>query len=105
MRTLVVGASGELGSAIARRLARGKHQLVLHGYSDHLALNSVADEVGAIDIAYVDARSEQAIRDAVVQAASSGPLNGLVYAAGINPTAATVANTSSEDWINTIAIN
>ena len=46
-RALVTGASGALGSAIARRLAADGAALLLHGHSRPDALQALADEITA----------------------------------------------------------
>ena len=46
-RALVTGASGALGSAIARRLAAQGAHLLLHGHSRPDALQALGDEIRA----------------------------------------------------------
>ncbi|MDX6269289.1 MAG: hypothetical protein QOD28_512 [Acidobacteriota bacterium] len=105
MKTLVIGASGELGAAIARTLAAEQHELILHGHKNVIGLNNLADEIGATATLECDVRDEEQVRTLIHQANVQGPISGLVYTAGINPTAETIANTSTDVWSDTIAIN
>lgn len=105
MKTLIIGASGELGTAIAHILAAKGHNLVLHGHSNVTHLNNIADEVGALTVVTGDMKEEEQIKSVIEQSNSPDKISGLVYAAGINPTADTVENTSSAIWADTLAVN
>ena len=105
--TIVLGATGEMGSAIARALAQKDHLLVLHGLSDEQKLEALRAEleVPRERCLLADVRDESAIRDLVVRAAEFGPVGGLVYAVGWNPTAAKVTEIDASVWADTLAVN
>jgi NAD(P)-dependent dehydrogenase (short-subunit alcohol dehydrogenase family) len=105
MRILIVGASGELGTAVARRLAKEGHQLVLHAHSNLAVLNRVADELDVSQRIAADVTSEIEVRDLIEKAADRDGIDGIVYTAGVNPTAVRIADTTLEDWNRTLAVN
>jgi NAD(P)-dependent dehydrogenase (short-subunit alcohol dehydrogenase family) len=75
-RYLIVGAHGGIGEALARRLAREGHDLVLTGRQTE-AIEALAGELGATAVV------GDALTDAEAFAAAGGAaLHGLVYAVG-----------------------
>jgi NAD(P)-dependent dehydrogenase (short-subunit alcohol dehydrogenase family) len=102
-RALVVGASGELGRSVARELANRGFELVVHGHSNRRRLHDTADEVGAIDVVEGDLREERDV--AALGARIDGPLHALAFCAGVNPTAASLANLDTADWDEIFAVN
>lgn len=105
--TIVFGASGEMGSAIARTLAKDGHRLFLHGNRNQSKLKALATELGVPEerCALADVREDQQVLAVVRAAETNGPLSGLVYAVGWNPTAATIDETTVDDWCDTLDIN
>lgn len=100
---LVIGASGAIGSATARRLADAGATLVLAG-RDEAALDAVAADTGG-KARVVDAREIEQVRalvDEVVQ--EYGQLDGVANLAGsvlLKP----AHLTSEQEWLDTIATN
>ncbi len=100
---LVIGASGAIGSATARRLADAGATLVLAG-RDEAALDAVAADTGG-KARTVDARDIEQVRalvDEVVQ--EYGQLDGVANLAGsvlLKP----AHLTSEQEWLDTIATN
>ena len=100
---LVIGASGAIGSATARRLADAGATLVLAG-RDEAALDAVASDTGG-KARVVDARQIDqvgALVDEVVQ--EYGQLDGVANLAGsvlLKP----AHLTSEQEWLDTIATN
>jgi 3-oxoacyl-[acyl-carrier protein] reductase len=105
MKTLIIGASGELGEAIAHKLSNEKHKLILHGYSNLTRLNNIADEVGAEAVFTGDMKDEEQVKTIIENSNKSENISGIVYSAGINPTADTLENTSSKIWNETLSVN
>jgi 3-oxoacyl-[acyl-carrier protein] reductase len=87
-RALVTGASGALGSAIARRLAAQGAHLLLHGHSRPEALQAIADEIraagGQADCVLFDISSDTATADACTQMLAGGAVQIIVNNAGIH---------------------
>lgn len=100
---LIVGASGSIGSATARRLGTRGATLVLAG-RDEDALRSLADETGG-EVRTVDARSITEVGDlidAVVE--THGRIDGVANLAGsvlLKP----AHLTTEDEWMETIATN
>jgi 3-oxoacyl-[acyl-carrier protein] reductase len=87
-RALITGASGALGSAIARRLAGDGAQLLLHGNSRPEVVAALADEIraagGQAEPLVFDLGSDSASADAVAQMLAGGPVQIIVNNAGIH---------------------
>ena len=90
-RALVTGASGALGSAIARRLAAAGATVLLHGNSRPELLQQLASEIdgaggaaGAAQAWPFDITSDTACADAVQRMLQDGPLQIIVNNAGIH---------------------
>lgn len=87
-RALVTGASGALGSAIARRLASAGATVLLHGNSRPELLQALAAEItGAGGLAEpwtFDITSDQACAEAVARMLTGGPVQVIVNNAGIH---------------------
>mgnify|MGYP000864577673 CR=1 FL=1 len=87
-RALVTGASGELGSAIARRLARDGATVLLHGNSRPDALQSLAGEIaaagGAAEPWVFDITDDAACADATARMLQAGAVQVVVNNAGIH---------------------
>lgn len=87
-RALVTGASGALGSAIARRLAAAGASVLLHGNSRPELLQTLAAEIGATggeaEAWTFDITSDAACSDAVGRMLAGGALQIIVNNAGIH---------------------
>ena len=87
-RALVTGASGALGSAIARRLAADGASVLLHGNSRPEAVNALADEIraagGQAEPLVFDLTSDVACAEAVALMLATGPVQIIVNNAGIH---------------------
>src|SRR5215813_599535 len=102
MRTVIFGASGDLGAALADSLAARGHQLILHGHDHAAKLEEVATRVGAEQTYCVDVTSESAVREMFD---SIGGLDGVVYCVGVNPRADDVATLAVDVWRRTLDVN
>jgi 3-oxoacyl-[acyl-carrier protein] reductase len=87
-RALVTGASGALGSAIARRLAAQGAHVLLHANGGAAAVQALADELRgaghAAEPVVFDLTSDSACADATAQMLAAGPVQIVVNNAGVH---------------------
>ncbi|MBL8302110.1 MAG: 3-oxoacyl-ACP reductase FabG [Ideonella sp.] len=87
-RALVTGASGALGSAIARRLARDGASLLLHANARPEAVQALADEIraagGAAATWVFDLTDGTACAEACAAMLADGPVQVIVNNAGVH---------------------
>ncbi len=87
-RALVTGASGALGSAIARRLAADGAHVLLHGHSRPAALQQLADDLqaagGSAEALLFDIADDHAVQQAIATMLQGGPVQIVVNNAGIH---------------------
>ena len=103
---LVTGASGGIGSAVARELAAEGARVALHYHRNREAAETLADELGGVALA-ADLRDE-AEADALVPAAveALGRLDACVANAGVWPSEdVPVAQLGLDRWRATIDAN
>jgi NAD(P)-dependent dehydrogenase (short-subunit alcohol dehydrogenase family) len=83
---VVIGA-GQIGLAIARRVAAGKHVLLadLHKESADAAAEVLADVGYAVSVATVDVSSRDVVHALVETATGLGDVTGVIHAAGVSP--------------------
>ncbi len=79
-RIAILGATGTIGSTLARRLVRGGHDLVLLGRNPE-KLSPLASELGQPS-AQFDSRSSAALEDAIQTALAGDTCSGLVNCIG-----------------------
>ncbi|MDP1899790.1 MAG: 3-oxoacyl-ACP reductase FabG [Rubrivivax sp.] len=87
-RALVTGASGALGSEIARRLAADGARVILHGHSRPEVLHALADEIvaagGQAEICLFDITSDESTATACARLLEAGAVQIIVNNAGIH---------------------
>jgi len=87
-RTLVTGASGALGAAIARRLARDGASVLLHANSRPEAVAQLAEEIraagGQAEPVVFDITDAEAARAACERMLAAGPVQLIVNNAGVH---------------------
>ena len=107
-RALVTGASGALGSAIARRLAADGAQLLLHGNSRPEALQLLAEEIsaagGSAQPCVFDLSDDQATAAAVAEMLKGGAVQIIVNNAGVHDDAV-FPGMKAEQWYRVIDVS
>lgn len=105
-RALVTGASGELGSAIARRLARDGLHVIVHANSRLEAATALAGEIqaagGSAEAIAFDVTDRAAAQAAIEKLLEAGPVQVLVNNAGVHDDAVFPA-LREEQWQRVIA--
>ena len=107
-RALVTGASGAIGSAIARRLAADGATVLLHGNSRPDAVLALADAIrsagGQADACVFNLSDDAATAAAVAQMLVGGPVQILVNNAGIHDDAV-FPGMKKDQWHNVIDVS
>ncbi len=80
---LITGGASGLGGATARLLAREGASVVLADVNAQAGERTAAEIGGRARFVHTDVTSEDSVRRAVASAQTSGPLRGLVNAAGV----------------------
>ncbi len=100
--TVIVGGTGGIGAAIARRL-RAKGEVVHLVGRDEEKLAALADAIGADD-SVADVSDAAGLTAAVDAIAAAGPIKGLVYAVG-TITVKPLASLTAEEMVRDFTIN
>jgi 3-oxoacyl-[acyl-carrier protein] reductase len=107
-RALVTGASGAIGSAIARRLARDGAHVLLHANSRPDAVQALADTIraggGSAEPIVVDLTDAGATRDACNRMLAAGPVQVIVNNAGVHDDAV-FPGMRAEQWHRVIDVS
>ena len=102
---LVLGATGDLGSAVARRLSAEGTPTILHAYSRTTELAYLADETGALARFEADLTTEDGLGALSETLDGFDSLSGLINCSGINPSPDTVAEIDPAEWQLTLDVN
>ncbi|WP_298282151.1 SDR family oxidoreductase [Acidocella sp.] len=102
---VVIGA-GAIGQAIARRVSAGKHVLLADLRTDAAATAAkILDEAGfETSMANVDVSSRASVEALARQAAETGPVTGLIHAAGVSPSQAPIGTILAVDLYGTALV-
>ena len=107
-RALVTGASGALGAAIARRLARDGALVLLHGHSRPAAVRELAAHIGAAggraECVLFDIADDAAVAAACQAMLAGGPVQIVVNNAGIHDDAV-FPGMRAEQWHRVIDVS
>ena len=91
---IVVIGAGQIGQAIARRVSVGKH--VLLADRNEANANAAADVMTNagydVSVATVDVASRETVHALVENAARIGDVAGLIHAAGVSPSQASLGD-------------
>jgi len=107
---LVTGASGGIGSAIARRLAEAGAAVALAYAHDAARADELARELAAGGTRVITTGADLAERDAALQLVDDveselGPVDVLVPNAGIGRLRQRIEDVSDDDWDSHLAVN
>ncbi len=102
---VVIGA-GQIGQAIARRVAAGRHVLLADLHQDNAAgaAEVLANAGYEVSVATVDASSRKAVHGLVERATNLGDVTGLIHAAGVSPSQASPATILKVDLYGTALV-
>lgn len=107
-RALVTGASGALGSAIARRLAADGLHVLLHAHSRPAAVQALAEQIaaagGRAECCVFDLGSDEDTRRACEAMLADGPVQVIVNNAGIHDDAV-FPGMRAEQWYRVIDLS
>lgn len=102
---VVIGA-GSIGQAIARRVSAGKQVLLadLRRENVDAAAEILADAGFEVVTAVVDVSSRKSLQTLVEQATSLGPIAGVIHAAGVSPSQASIETILHVDLYGTALV-
>jgi 3-oxoacyl-[acyl-carrier protein] reductase len=107
-RALVTGGSGDLGSAIAKRLARDGLHVIVHANSRLEAAEEIAARIradgGSAEAIAFDVTDAQGSADALAKVLDAGPVQVLVNNAGIHDDAV-FPGMRAEQWRRVIDVS
>lgn len=107
-RALVTGASGGIGAAICRRLARSGHQVYLHAHQGGERVQALAQELNAggerAQVLRFDVTDQAGTLAALEQVLESGPIQVLINNAGIHDDAVLPGMTARQ-WHRVIDVS
>ena len=103
---IVVVGAGAIGQAIARRVGAGKHVLLasLHEADAAVAAQAFGNAGFEVSVACVDVASRDSVQALVRTASALGNITGLIHAAGVSPSQATVATILRVDLYGTALV-
>jgi len=106
MEVVVVIGPGQIGQAIARRVGFGKHLLLADKQQENAnAAAEVLSNAGYdVSVGTVDVSSRKDVRALVDTAIGLGQVTGLVHAAGVSPSQASVATILKVDLYGTALV-
>ncbi|MES9942064.1 MAG: 3-oxoacyl-ACP reductase FabG [Candidatus Thiodiazotropha sp. 6PLUC2] len=107
-RALITGGSGDIGSAICRRLSSSENHIIVHANSNPDRAEAVAEEIrqsgGSAETSVFDITERVAAEKALEKILESGPIQILVHNAGIHDDAP-LAGMQPEQWNRVIDVS
>jgi 3-oxoacyl-[acyl-carrier protein] reductase len=107
-RALVIGGSGEIGSAICRELAQQHMHVIVHAYHHRSSAEEVAHQIidagGSASVVSFDITDAKAAQQALTEILEAGPIQVLINSAGLHDDA-TMAAMRQDQWSKVIAVS
>lgn len=106
INVIVVIGAGSIGQAVARRVSSGKHVLLsdLRQENADAAAKVLSNAGFEVSTATVDVSSRKSVRALVETATAIGPITGVIHAAGVSPSQASVATILQVDLYGTALV-
>jgi NAD(P)-dependent dehydrogenase (short-subunit alcohol dehydrogenase family) len=103
---IVVIGAGQIGQAIARRISAGKHVLLadLHRENADAATEVFANAGFGVTAATVDVSSRASVQALVDAATALGDVSGVIHAAGVSPSQASIETILAVDLYGTALV-
>jgi NAD(P)-dependent dehydrogenase (short-subunit alcohol dehydrogenase family) len=103
---VVLIGTGQIGQAIARRVGVGKHVLLadMRAENAHAAAEIFKDAGFDVSTATVDVSSREAVELLAANAAKLGRVTGLIHAAGVSPSQASIETILKVDLYGTALV-
>ncbi|HML01718.1 MAG TPA: SDR family oxidoreductase [Acidimicrobiales bacterium] len=105
-QVIVVIGAGQIGQAIARRISAGKHVVLadLHQENANAAAEVFADAGFEVTTAVVNISSRESVHALLVAATAFGEVTGVIHAAGVSPSQASVEAILAVDLYGTALV-
>jgi NAD(P)-dependent dehydrogenase (short-subunit alcohol dehydrogenase family) len=106
VHVIVLIGAGSIGQAIARRVSAGKHVLIsdIDLGKAEVAAKIFIDAGFNVSTARVDVASRKSVDELVEKAVSIGKISGLIHAAGVSPSQASVKTILEVDLLGTASV-
>ena len=106
VKVVVLIGAGSIGQAIARRVSAGKHVLISDIKIEHAetAAKTLSDAGFEVSTTIVDVASKESVNALVSKAVSIGKVVGLIQAAGVSPSQASVETILKVDLYGTALV-
>ena len=103
---IVVIGAGSIGQAIARRVSAGKHILLadLRQENSDAAAKTLSEAGFEVSTAIVDVSSRESVQTLIETATAIGSVTGLIHAAGVSPSQASLSTILKVDLYGTALI-
>jgi len=105
-QVIVVIGAGQIGQAIARRISAGKHVVLadLHQENANAAAEVFTDAGFEVTTAVVNISSRESVHALLVAATAFGEVTGVIHAAGVSPSQASVEAILAVDLYGTALV-
>lgn len=102
MRYLIIGSTGDLGTAVAKQIVSTGDDVVLHGHAATERLAQLGVELGSERTIVADLRVAEEVS---AMMSSLEGIDGIVNCGAVNPTAASIEEMPVEVWREILDVN